>query len=394
MSRFAIGILVLGLLMSGPALAKPKAAQEGPRASVSRMTLGYTYYNRPGATLEQHNADVQACFEIAQQTYSVDEIYNSYSARSGDGLVGAAVGGALSTAYHRGVVASSLENCMVVRGWRVVRLPDAVGQNLTGRSQQEVQDALAPQIGAETPVGEIVRVWSNEAARGSTQRAEIRPPHQNDGQLGLVAGAGRTVMGLGFTYPAPPQKTIPGKSWPKGKLAPAKFATAPAGSAIIVVGVRNPTMDSTGLILRRIGDRPGDRPGLRDGAPDEVVVFHSVLGGGGFSAFAVPPGRWRMSALGAANPLVLCLGAPAFEVRAGEVLYLGLFDMKSEDVSPDQDVAAAKAFLGKVPQADQVEPAAWVNGTTDACEGSQIYALEFKGAPYEPGYHYGGAFRP
>ena len=75
--------------------------------NLARMTLGYSYYNRPGADLATHNNELADCLAEATKVRSLDEqLHNG----QGMGLVGALVGDALSSAAHRGVVAASLEN--------------------------------------------------------------------------------------------------------------------------------------------------------------------------------------------------------------------------------------------------------------------------------------------
>ncbi|EGF93227.1 hypothetical protein ABI_16670 [Asticcacaulis biprosthecium C19] len=48
------------------------------------------------------------------------------------------------------------------------------------------------------------------------------------------------------------------------------------------------------------------------------------------------------------------------------------------------DLDRGKANLGVA-----VTPAAWVNGYTYACRQMLMYALEFNGFPFAPGYHWG-----
>ena len=38
-------------------------AQAQTRANITRPTPGFTYFNRPGATLQQHQHDIEFCFE-------------------------------------------------------------------------------------------------------------------------------------------------------------------------------------------------------------------------------------------------------------------------------------------------------------------------------------------
>jgi hypothetical protein len=86
--------------------------------------------------------------------------------------------------------------------------------------------------------------------------------------------------------------------------------------------------------------------------------------------------------------LDLCFGAPAIEIAAGEVVYLGSFEVAGQAIlSPDMALEPAQAFLAPVPDlAGRLRTASWVNGTTDRCRGGSAYALEFPGMPFEDGY--------
>jgi hypothetical protein len=118
---------------------------------------------------------------------------------------------------------------------------------------------------------------------------------------------------------------------------------------------------------------------------------------GQWIAVAAPPGHWRLEKLalqGVGFEVNFCLGAPAFDVKAGEVIYAGTFDLNGSGVTPDLALDPARAWLGAAsPFAAQVKPAAYVNGSRARCGGSSIYDLEFKGAPYADGYGWGGASR-
>jgi hypothetical protein len=104
--------------------------------------------------------------------------------------------------------------------------------------------------------------------------------------------------------------------------------------------------------------------------------------------YAVPPGRWR---IGWSNFLSYCLGSPSFEIKAGEAVYAGTFHIEGPTLAPDLDLAPAKAYLGG-PSAETLRAAVYRNGERGSCMGlSHDYALEFPGAPFAPGYSWGGA---
>jgi hypothetical protein len=121
------------------------------------------------------------------------------------------------------------------------------------------------------------------------------------------------------------------------------------------------------------------------------LTFQHGLSGnrreGRFYAFSVQPGLWRLAAI---HALSLCLGAPAFEIKPGEVLYAGSFDLSAEGIGPDLNLDEPRAYLAGHVVAERLRPAIYRNGFTDRCTGTgSIYALEVPGAPFEPTYRAG-----
>ncbi|WP_040309732.1 hypothetical protein [Asticcacaulis biprosthecium] len=110
-------------------------------ADLSKMTPGYTYYNKSGATIADHDVEVVACATEAMKVQSFGGQVNRATA---NGLLGFMISDALSDAADRGAFAISLENCMVVHGWRVVRVPDAEGKKLAKLPPAELVAQISP----------------------------------------------------------------------------------------------------------------------------------------------------------------------------------------------------------------------------------------------------------
>jgi hypothetical protein len=380
---------VAALALAGALLAAGATDEAVKPLNLSRPTAGYTYYNRPGADLGAQEGDLLACVGHASSVRSVDQQMGS----GGTGLLGALIGGAIADAATSGVMAASIENCMVVYGWRVVRLPDAEGKALSELSAEDLRAKLAPWVGASQAHGDVVRVWRNDAANGTVNHFSLRPGHTKKGQLSLLAmGAARThpPAGRGAEGEKPSKPVIDPK-WRRGSLKPADLAAAPPGSGIVVVSVRGMGMTrGNGLIFRRVGADPAVRPSLADHAPDEFTATGSTLGGGKTLAYVLPPGRWRIASdLNGLMELNYCLGSPSFELKAGEVLYAGALDLKAEKLQPDFAMQPVKQWLGAMPAAAAIRPASYTNGSRGACGPNSIYAIEFEGAPFEPGYALG-----
>jgi hypothetical protein len=389
---------VLSAMLTALVLPRMAAAQAADTAepteiTLGHMTMGYNYFNRPGADLKAHDADVVACAAEAARTISFDEQLRT---GAGQGVLGAIIGSYIESAAHRGAVASGLENCMVVRGWRVVKLPDAEGEALAKLPPADLAARLAPWVGAAQPHGEVVRVWANDAANGATRRYSLRPDHTNDGQLSLTeATTGDLHQFAMAEQPIDSARGALDAKWPKKPLTVSQLGSAPDGAAIFMVQIKGLSLhNGVGILFNRIGTPKDIYPSRTDHGPDLLLASKGTLFAhkdGDMFVFAVPPGRWRVYGMGIGPTLNFCLGSPSFEIAAGEVVYAGSFDFGATDMGPNLDLGPAKAWLGAQPQAQTLRPAAYVNGSKGLCGANHIYALEVKGAPFEPGYAWGSA---
>lgn len=368
------------------ALIAPLGAHAGP-SNLAEMTTGYTYYNRIGASIADHDLAVKACAAEAFKSHSVD------SQMPASGLMGFMILGSLANAANRGVFAAALENCMVVKGWRVVRLPEMAGKDLAALPAAALAQRLEPWVGAETPQGDVVRVWANDAANGTTVRYAVRPQHQNDGLLSLKSATGSPLETVTLPDQPPPPKIELDPKWPTRGLKPNQIAAAPPETGVLVVELKGVSGKAgIGLVFTRQGEDKDSKPSIKDHAPDYVSFMAGLFIAkreGNFFAIGVPPGRWRIAAMGAMPSLNFCLGAPSFELKAGEVVYAGAFDLSAEDIGPDLTLGAPKAWLAGQPASDKVRAAVYTNGSLGQCGDNGLYALEIKGAPFEPDYHWG-----
>ena len=386
-----VSIALAGLLLAtGPAWA-------ADRFDVSAITTGYTFYNRPGASLEQHNADLVDC-----------------GLRTGVPRPGQASGPSnMGLAFDlvwagpiAGMYADKVENCMVVRGWRVIRLDDADGSRLSKAPIGELMTALAPLVGADNPPGQVARSWSNLALNPDSYRISSRPPAPSKSQLSLrilneggiwrdppadPANPAAARQGATGTTPAPaPKEAQAAPVWPSRPLKPEEIGQAPPGSAIVVVRVTGIGQSSgTGVGFARTKTQPGDTATLQIDAPTFMSATIGTLFArkeGNWFVLAIQPGRWRISGSGF---LDYCLGGPSFEVAAGDVIYAGSFALKGANLGPDLNLAPAQEYLKSTGLADRLKPAEYRNGATGFCSVSIPYALEIDGAPFAPGYDWG-----
>lgn len=344
-------------------------AAEAP--NLLKASDGYLYFNRPNASIAEHDSELKNCIA----TWRGGVVVNQTAENTG--LVQSLMLGG----WDRARFAVNVEHCMVVRGWRVVRLPDQEGKSLAALTRLELADRLAPWVGADTPHGEIARAWNNDAARPDTV------------MQGSPQGARQHQLSIDAMDPsaADPLKRVEAMAYvwsgrkPSFKpLSAAELAAPPPGLAILVV---------------QISRTPGDRRqafgfDLEGGVGGQMGTeeFFEVAPGRGqadiIQAYAVPAGRWRLFGFGALFDY--CMGAPSTTVRPGEVVFLGKFTMPPDGMVVDLSLVPARAFLSINPAlAGRVRAAAWTNGDTYPCRFWHPYALELPGFPYEPGYKWG-----
>ncbi|MBI5942391.1 MAG: hypothetical protein HY859_18435, partial [Caulobacterales bacterium] len=251
------------------------ATAQDQRPDLSELAGGYTYYNRPGASVEQHNRELSGC---VQKTVMWSSPQAAQPGSLGDSLVFQLVWAGSIAGYK----ASRIENCMVVRGWRVVDIGAQEGRTLAGVPVEALVARLTPEVGAETPTGTIVRRWANEGLRPGSYRITSRARKPSPQQLSLR---------LYTETPHPPVTPVPVPSlstidrvWPKGRLQPSQLGSGPPGSAIILVRTFS-SKNGAGISFARIGETTEDRPGVRDRAPD-------ILNANAEISFAKNEGNW------------------------------------------------------------------------------------------------------
>lgn len=389
------GLLGLALAMlAGPAASKPLVLVDA--------TPGYLYFNRPGADMSRHDSELKDCIFGWEGGQPVRRVEPAWGASNlSETILGAAVMDAMLDSWNRARYATNVENCMVVRGWRVVRVDPEQGVRLAALDRASLAQVLAPWVGADNPPGQIVRVWGNEADLPDT--VLVRTAQKISRTL-------LSELALDPSAPPPPQRVqslalfphtdpSPGAMTLKylTPIAPKELAAPPPGSAIFIVRLTGePRYRRSSLSLdRAVG---GAWTGT-SWQPGEWTVLLLTLNKGAskvgsrlelVQAFAAPPGHWRVYGVGATFDY--CMGAPGFDAKAGDVIFLGSIDFSGEPLTPDLDLAPAQSFLASFPNlARQLRPASWLNGDTWPCRADHVYALEFPGLPYQPGYAWGTA---
>lgn len=355
------------------ALGGQALAQEGERLEIGEVVQGHAFYNRPGASPEDHNAELAACLSDTDWGTPDPEMRSlQRAAEIGSGsLLRSNVVAFIWSGPIQGLAATGPENCMIAKGWRVFRVTEAAGRAVAALPDESFLTEVGPWLGAGTPPGVMIRTWGNEAAHPARYRtaSRSRPPSRE--QLSLrffsVSGAVFERAGVDTTnWDRAPARTLRLPSLPQ---------PAPGMAIVVMRGVGT----NHGLQFQHME---------RTASGARVTFSVAVSRQGRWAAVEVPAGRWRISQTRVINH---CLGSPSFEVEPGEVVYIGTFDMSGDDMGPDLDLAPARSAM-QGPGAERLRAAVYRNGSTDSCRVPFVrYPLEIEGAPFEPGYRMGSA---
>jgi|JI7StandDraft_1071085.scaffolds.fasta_scaffold24870_2 hypothetical protein len=353
------------------ALGSHALAQEPERLEIGEVVQGHAYYNRPGASPAEHNTELAACLsETDWGTPSPADRGLQRAVEIGTGsLLRSDVVGLFWSGPVQGLAAIGPENCMISKGWRVFRLSETEGEAATALTGEAFLARVGPWLGADTPPGVMIRTWGNEAAHPARYRTASRPRPPSRDQLSLqffsASGAVFERAGVDTT------------NWNRVQARTLRLPEIPEPAAGMAIIVMRGVGTNHGLQFQRV------EPSA-DGARFTFGI--GVSRQGRWAAAEVPAGRWRINQTRVVNH---CLGSPSFEVAAGEVVYVGTFDMSGDDMGPDLDLAPAISAI-RGPAAERLRAAVYRNGSTDTCRVPFVrYPLEIEGAPFDPGYQRG-----
>lgn len=359
MRSVVVGVAV-ALLAAGAAAAQVNLTISAPR---------YSYFNRAGADLATHDAELIGCLIAADMAQGFER------------MVGADINLMLRF-QARDNFAANLENCMVARKWRVVTVDDAVGAKLLALSSAEVaRSFLSDRVGEDPPRDAVFRRWNNDAGRPETIRGDLGLNNNAKPSLSVKGlDPERVKQAMQNARPTTNPKAPPG--FARVNDSAKALAKLPADSALIVLRLKNiSASNGYGLTFERVGADPATPAWMQDGQPSVFAVSQGTLGAkpeGRVFVGAVPPGVWRLKSLLVGQVLTFCLGAPSFAVGPGDVVFAGTFDMAAGPLSPAMDMETANRALAARPDfAQRATPADYVNGSTGVCDVGLITALEF-----------------
>lgn len=346
--------------------------------NLSKASDGYVYFHRIGADMAAHDAAVDDCAALSA---SLDRPYlqrivgvgQPPAAMAVADVIVAAIQNAQQSHLDRRQFAANLENCMVARGWDVVRLDDTDGRRISRLPQPDQAAALAPWVGAPIVHGAVVRQFAPLTSQAQVVLGvydHLPPP-----AISLTANARKTGQ---LVTPANPAKWSVLKS-----LGP--DASLPDGSSAIVVRMwTSAPRHQLALWFGRLNG-PGDDDSGGADLFEAASPVRFMWGPGPLlqTTFIVPvkPGRWRL--LGPQG-VSLCLGGPVFDVKPRGVVFAGSFDAAAEDyLSPDMSLETVKATLPTGGFAESLTPAHWINGEKSPCGlawATTLYAYNMAGA--------------
>jgi hypothetical protein len=380
--------MLLALLAAGaaaPAAAPPAddSAEEIAK-DAARDLKDSRFYNKPGATRAQYDADWQECRLIARgsrtPTGTVPVFYNPNLISPLAAGIGGGIGGAIGAAIAEGVQRrANRRSCLLVKGWRSVEADDATKAKVAAMTDAEREAHFASIVGASEVKG-WTETFTNELAAPKLADG-IDPGAKVKAAMSVTAGKKVDLAGV--------------------KLEP--------GQGAILVAFRRPDEHSMGksaaVSFARYKPEEGDldyqpRDWKKKGDKTTYAVqARSIDKKAGLELHVIPvtAGRYVMSSAqaGPYNPAAVttfCLGAPSFQVGEGEVVYFG--DLTTYIGVPgaegrkliampySHDAEGARALLAvKHPAlSGAFRPAAVENGATWSCVGQTMTAYRLAGA--------------
>jgi hypothetical protein len=291
------------------------------------------FYNKPGATRAEYDADWQTCRLIARGSQTPAgsvPIYNPALYNPAISPLAAGIGGGIGAAIGAAIVEGQMRranrrNCLLIKGWRLVELPAAQSAKIAALSDAERQNYFETMVGAQAVEGEVTEMTSFTPV--ADDRLNMRGP---------LAG--------------PPSLFLGKKVDPKVPLALAE------NEGGLVLAFRRNDAGSAGrsgrVQIRRFDRENGDlfyQPRDWKKKGDHTTYGSEFVSRDKKAAYELQvvkltPGWYilQTDAVGTVLPNTTnCFGAPAFEVKAGEYTYLA-------DATPflDAQLAAGGRYSG------------------------------------------------
>lgn len=174
--------------------ADPRDTPESIAKDAARDLKDARFYNKPGATRAQYDADWQQCRLIARGSRSpsgsVPYYYNPAVVSPLAAGIGAGIGGAIAAAIAEGVQRrENRRNCLLIRGWRLVEVDSANSARVAAMTDVQRSAYLDTMVGAPTVAGKITE-RSTFTMKGEAS-LHLDAPVQDPGVLFLGKKIGR-----------------------------------------------------------------------------------------------------------------------------------------------------------------------------------------------------------
>lgn len=292
----------------------PAATDEDSAQDSAKDLTADKFYNRPGATRAEYEADWAACRLIARGTAPPSKNYPMVGEASSPSVVSGVlpelIGMTVAMSVNRRF---SRNSCLLVRGWRQYSLGAVVKQRVKAMSDVERTAYFDQAIGARSAPG---------VAYG---RTDFYPPHDP-----MLVTDGNPAL--------------PGSVYVGRKGDPAVAIAPGANEALVVLAFRRPDKGSSGrageLQIQRYDKAKRDLayPSSDGGeAADPTTYSRLVESNDRNAAYEVQvlrltAGDYVIAGTAISRILLVgvhtnanCFGAPLFHVDAGQTFYIGDF---------------------------------------------------------------------
>jgi hypothetical protein len=316
----SIAAMGFGLVLATQAQAQPAPTSDDTPEEIAkdaaRDLKDNRFYNRPGATRAEYDAEWQECRLIARgsrisngnMTYYNPAMYNpsiSPLAAGVGGGIGAAIGAAIAEGIQR---RENRKRCLLMKGWQMVKLPAEKAAAVGAMSDADKQAYFNSIVGAQNVQGE----------------AEKRDRYTPIEDPALAVGPELAGAPTLFIHKNPAKAVLPALEPGQGAIVMAyrRNGGAAAGRSGVVQLFRYDREKGDLFYQPRDWKKKGDKTtyvvsvasGDRNAAYElrviPVTAGDYVLNGAGVGPNAVPM---------TSN----CFGAPMIHVEAGQYAYLG-----------------------------------------------------------------------
>jgi hypothetical protein len=390
-----VAITAIAAAGVGFALTVEAQAQPAPKSNdtpeeiakdAQRDLKDNRFYNRPGATRAQYDADWQECRLIARgskiingtMSYYNPAMYNPSISPLAAG-VGSGIGAAIGAAIAEGVQRrENRKRCLMIKGWRLVKLPSDRAAAVAAMSDADKQAYFNRVVGAETVEGEVETL------------DRFSPPEDPALAVGADLAAAPTL----FIHKKPEKAVLPPLEPGQGAIVMAfrRNGGAAAGRAGLVQLFRYDRTKGDLIYQPRDWKKTGDKTSYSVSIPSgdrkasyELRVIPVTAGdyvlNGATVGMTMPP------------TFSNCFGAPMIHVEAGQYAYLGdaspfvgarlaSGEKTSAMIFTRHFETARKAMTGLRPDiaAKMVEPSIH-NRATYACAAVTMDRFDWPGMP-------------